>query len=150
MIISNSKKFIHVHIYKCGGTSVSYAIQPYLEWNDFIADGTKYGQDMDAVWGDRYGLGKHSTAKEIRTVVGESVWNEYFTFSFVRDPLSRMTSLYRWTEKRVNKLGWRRYARHISKRWQVSFWKRPHVRAYVNTSSFSDFIRHQAPHYRTL
>ena len=123
---------------------MSHAMESHLEWNDFMTGGPKYGQDMNAVWGKRYGLEKHSTAREIINVVGENLWDEYFTFSFVRNPLSRMTSLYKWTLKRVRQWGWKRYARHIIKpsRWKLDFWDRPHVKAYLDTKSFSGFIRH--------
>jgi len=39
---------------------------------------------------------KHSRAMEIKKYIGSQNWEDYFTFSFVRDPWDRIVSLYYW------------------------------------------------------
>ena len=48
MIISNSHKFIFVHILKTAGTSICAALDPTLRWNDVILGGTGFGEKMNA------------------------------------------------------------------------------------------------------
>jgi len=76
MIISNSKKFIFIHIYKTGGTSVSSTLIKYARLIEKIAAfyPTKY---LVTIINKIFGLGdygnswingvhKHAKAKEIR------------------------------------------------------------------------------------
>jgi len=46
MILSNSKKYIFVHIPKCAGTSITRAIAPSCEWNDIILGSTEFGNEI--------------------------------------------------------------------------------------------------------
>ena len=46
MIISNSHKFIFVHVMKTAGTSVSAALDPWLRWNDIAIGGTRFGEQI--------------------------------------------------------------------------------------------------------
>lgn len=144
MIISNSKKYIFVHLTKCGGTSVTHALEEKIIWNDIICGRTNFGRSMKAAWGERWGIGTHASAQEIANLVGEEVWSEYFIFSFVRHPFKRVLSRYSWTEEQVQKLGWRRYARHVHSQWDYGIWEWNTVQAYLDTSSFSEYLRHPA------
>ena len=144
MIISNSKKYIFVHLKKCGGTSITHALEKEITWKDIVVGRTEYGRNMKASWGKRWGVGTHSSAKTIASLVGQNIWSEYFTFAFVRHPFRRILSWYSWTEKLVKELSWRRYARHIHSRWDYDKWHWDTVQAYLNTKSFSEYIRHPA------
>ena len=75
MIISNSHRFIFVHVLKTGGTTVCAALDPFLRWNDVVLGGTEFGERMNGPYRDRFGLRKHSTAQEIRAVVGDATWS---------------------------------------------------------------------------
>lgn len=144
MIISNSKKYIFVHLKKCGGISITHALEKDITWKDIVVGRTEYGRNMKAGWGKRWGVGTHSSAEAIARLVGQDIWSEYFTFAFVRHPFRRILSLYSWTEKQVKELSWRRYARHIHSRWDYDKWHWDTVQAYLNTNSFSEYIRHPA------
>ena len=102
MIISHSKKFIFVHLEKCGGTSVEAALQPNLHWQDIILGSTSFGEAVQEANFQRYGtekvkkemLWKHSTASNIKNVLGKEKWLQYKKFSVVRDPIEIIDSLY--------------------------------------------------------
>ena len=83
MIISHERKFIFIHIGKTGGTSIERALCECLG-KDF--EETK--KDPDGEWW------KHIWAKGMKKRVGVKVWNEYFTFAFVRNPYDMILSLY--------------------------------------------------------
>jgi hypothetical protein len=102
MIISHSKKFIFIHLEKCGGTSVETALEPLLDWQDIILGSTEFGEKVQEAYFDRYGfdkvkkemLWKHSTAKNIFNTLGKEKWQEYKRLSIVRDPIQLIHSLY--------------------------------------------------------
>jgi len=133
MIISNSHKFIFVHILKTAGTSICAALDPSLRWNDVILGGTGFGEKVNASYKERFGLRKHSSASQIRAVVGDEVWSQYFKFAFVRHPYTRVVSFYTWLGEAI-----RRNADRGSPVWS---W--PTTQAFVESPTFSDFIRNE-------
>lgn len=110
MILSYSKKFIFIHLEKCGGTSIEEFITPFLPWDDVILGGQTYGWQMINLYrkqyGDEYmmntGLYKHSIATDIKRYLGEEDWNKYYKFATVRDPQKIMKSLYFFTERNIS------------------------------------------------
>ncbi|MEA5532394.1 sulfotransferase family 2 domain-containing protein [Crocosphaera sp. XPORK-15E] len=83
MIISHEYKFIFIHIGKTGGTSIEKVLCDYL------------GMDFEATEISPEGeWWKHIWAKYMKEYVGEKIWNDYFTFAFVRNPLDMILSLY--------------------------------------------------------
>jgi hypothetical protein len=49
----------------------------------------------------KFGLHKHSSAKDIKLVVGEDIWSEYFTWATVRNPYSRLASIWAYVASLV-------------------------------------------------
>ena len=121
MIISHSKKFIFVHIKKNAGTSVTRYLDEYLTYRDLVLGCTEFGEQIQPFFRWKYKLNKHSYSKRIKAVTGDEVWNDYFSFTFVRNPWARMVSLYTWCRK--NKL------------------KYDICQDAINSESFSEFIR---------
>ncbi|MCC7424387.1 MAG: sulfotransferase family 2 domain-containing protein [Planctomycetaceae bacterium] len=76
MLISHSHRFVFIHVYKTGGTSISAALQPLCE-------------PLDA-------HPFHLTAVEAIERLGPSVWRDYLSFAVVRNPWDWIVSLYSW------------------------------------------------------
>jgi hypothetical protein len=94
MIINHKYKFIFIHVAKCGGTSIKRALYPYCDkWDQFLGGHPSVPDDNGE------GMHKHSGAMEIKSYATPQRWEEYFTFTFVRNPLSRTLSLYNWWQK---------------------------------------------------
>ena len=70
-MINHELKFIFIHVPRTGGTSI--------EWH----------------WLEGWYEDKHFSAKEKIDLVGKKIWNEYFKFSFVRNPWDWMISQYK-------------------------------------------------------
>ena len=115
MIISHKYKFIFVKSGKVAGTSLEMAIRPFLGKDDIstpVADydevfakenGIPKPQNYDYCLGyerrkkmsrSRGIFSEHMWAYEIKGLVGDSVWNEYYTFSIERDPRDKSISTY--------------------------------------------------------
>jgi hypothetical protein len=144
MIICTSRKFIFVHINKTAGTSITEALAPSLEWNDIVLGATPIGQALDQPFKDRFGLYKHSTAREIRAVVGADAWSESTTFAVVRDPVERAISFYQYLRRMETAASPLRRLRRRLFGWQPA-WNG--LVALRDSRSFSDFIRHPILRY---
>lgn len=142
MLISNSRRFVFVHIHKAAGTSITVALDQTLAWNDLVLGGTPFGQQAWTFYAHRFGLNKHSTAAQIRDVIGSDLWNAYFTFTFVRHPYSRAVSLYTFAERAAGSRP-RQYVRRLLPKRRPRSWSWPVTQAFLQTRSFSEFIRHE-------
>ena len=107
MIISNSGKYIFVHIMKAAGTTISRTLDKSLKWNDIVLGSTPIGEAIQGPFRKRFSLHKHSRASEIQSAVGERIWNDYFTFAFVRNPWDLMVSSYFWWVQKSSR--WEKY-----------------------------------------
>jgi hypothetical protein len=118
MIISHSKKFIFVHISKCGGMTITNELTKILGKGDLIISGPNpiiVGKPIStlALRSMRhspllsrffrrdylFSLKKHSTALDICNVLGKSMWEQYYKFCVARNPYDRLVSAFFWIKK---------------------------------------------------
>ncbi len=113
MIISHSKKFIFIHIYKTAGTSISQLLLPHARFIEKISAyyftsifikiiNNLFGlNDMGNKWIN--GIHKHAKAIECKKYLDEKVFKEYFKFAFVRHPMDWQVSLYEYIKNTSHK-----------------------------------------------
>jgi Sulfotransferase family len=83
MLISHEYRFIFIHIGKTGGTSIESALCRHL--------GVDFEETKRSPEGQWW---KHIWARYMRERVGKRIWDDYFTFAFVRNPYDLILSLY--------------------------------------------------------
>jgi len=147
MFISNSQRFIFIHIPKTAGTSITYALESSFKWNDIVIGSTESGKQIAEIYRKKgFKLRKHSPATKVREVVGEDKWNDYFTFTFVRHPYTRTLSLYTYMARLLKNKRYRikQYLHNLpiqGLRDRDPVWQWPATRAFLETRSFSEWIR---------
>jgi hypothetical protein len=106
MILSRTYDFLFVHVPKTAGMAVSNDLSRFTTPRDlhFCEPWDDLNLRNKAV----YGLGKHSTAAEIKRAIGEEEFDPLFKFAFVRDPYARAYSLFRFLK--YNFREWKRSA----------------------------------------
>jgi hypothetical protein len=101
MIISQSKRFIFAAFNKTGTTSVESALEPYGTWWLHHWLHLRYKRKFPA--GPMF---KHARPADIKSLIGEGKWDNFFTFTFVRNPWSRAVSLYHFHRKSLGRGRW--------------------------------------------
>jgi len=126
MIISHKYKFIFIKTNKTAGTSIEIALSKFCGEGDIITPVTPddevtrrnlgylgpqnyFAPFSDYHFGDfvrlvlhrdkKMRFYNHISAKRIRHLVGDSVWNNYYKFCVERNPWDRLVSLYYWRNK---------------------------------------------------
>lgn len=146
MIVSQTHNFIFIHIMKAAGTSVTKGLARHLTWRDLVLGGTPLGEAVNASYMHHLGVGKHSRAVDALRLLGPETWAQHFKFTFVRHPFLRTYSLYKYLQHYVTKRKrgtLKSRALAMAGRFARSDWlsQLPEARAFLKTSSFSDFIR---------
>lgn len=126
MIICHSRRFIFLHGRKTAGSSIGTCLNRFLSDGDAsmgyvgaCRDAGITPPDWDRRWQhlrpwdlrrrkpgysaykrmarERHGItSTHMPASAVKELVGDSVWNSYFKFTFERDPVERVISFYYW------------------------------------------------------
>ena len=128
MIISHKHKFIFIKTRKTGGSSLEMVLSTLCGDDDIITpfgspedekerDLSKfrapqnYGYSRSELLRQRRikpllfnrrvaKFREHSRAIDVRKLVGDPIWRDYFTFSMTRNPFDRALSLYFWRKSR--------------------------------------------------
>lgn len=128
MIISHSKKFIYFACGKTGTTSIEKVLKPYHDGDalyDLLKDRLeKKGKDFNP---------KHTRPEALREVFPADLWNEYFKFSFVRNPWDWVVSQYYFSNFKKTK--WDLFTRKIHARHVEKVWRQKQAFNQVDTDS---------------
>jgi len=96
MLVSHRHRFVFIHVYKVAGTSMRQALERFCEdkWKRraarLLAGKGLYRPDLPPA---------HLTALEARERLSPRVFDDYFTFAFVRNPWDWQVSLYHYMRK---------------------------------------------------
>ena len=80
MLVSHDYKFIFIKTKKTAGSSLETYLKPFCE-NGIV------GKKLEE---------KHTTAAEIKSIVGDQIWDDYTKIVPIRNPWDTMVSMYFW------------------------------------------------------
>ena len=105
MLYSEDKNFIFVHVWKTAGESIVDTLRPYCEYPFGSKLTTKILRESpDAVsdmlgWKAKLVSGQHLHATEIRDILPDGVFEQAYSFGFVRNPWDWTVSSYHYAKQ---------------------------------------------------
>ena len=104
MIISHKHKFIFVRPRKTAGTTMQNVLSQICGEDDIITSGYNKGnRNIDKSCWDGH---PHPHLWDIKQLVGEEIWNDYYKFTFVRNPFDITVSRFFWNIKGKGQQGY--------------------------------------------
>lgn len=103
VIISHKHKFIYIKTYKTASTSIQIYLGRFCGEKDVLTPiepvtseiGRRYNESVR----NYKGFYSHMSAKEIQVLVKNDVWENYFKFTFERNPWDKAVSFYHFYKK---------------------------------------------------
>lgn len=111
MLVSHRKQFIYTKTGKTGGTSIESYFEPSCmpdnEWS-FSHARDEYVNSTGIIgYRGNNSKGKkwynHMSAKEIKVILGNYIWDKYFKFCAIRHPFDKLISEFYFFENSLNK-----------------------------------------------
>jgi hypothetical protein len=95
MLISHSRKFLFIHIYKTAGSSLETILAPMCSFRHSRKCRFKH---LLLGWPDLFSddFHRHADALEVKAALHQQVHGKYFAFSFVRNPFAWLVSHYHY------------------------------------------------------
>jgi hypothetical protein len=128
MLVSDSKRFIFVHVPKAAGKSVREALAPYAlprppKFHSLLR---LFGLPRDY---RRYRFRTHGSLRDAQRILPNELFRDYFKFAFVRNPWDRLVSSYHYILERPS---------------------HPHHRRVRRLGAFSAYVEYEARRGRFL
>jgi hypothetical protein len=95
MLISRTRRFIFIHVYKNAGTSITSALKPFAigKWQRKMNSILKR---FGVLYFDPHPYSDHITASEMISKMGKKKFKNFFSFGIVRNPWDWQVSLYKF------------------------------------------------------
>lgn len=90
MIISNSHRYIFIHVPQSGCTPIASMLEAELEWNDVLVGSADVGECSADAHARRFGMSQHSVPSEIRRAVSDATYLSYRKICVLREPAARL------------------------------------------------------------
>lgn len=147
MLVSHRKRFIYTKTVKTAGTSVEVYFEPWCREGAprrirHRTDAVESEAGIVGFRGRKKPLGcrwyNHMPASDIRTRVGEEIWNDYFKFCVVRDPFDKAVSaFYHFKKAREERL---QSGKPVPLAQRLKSWLRPPRRFDSVAEEFADWL----------
>lgn len=137
MIISHKHKFIYIKTRKTASTSLEIALSKFCGEEDVITSFSDADEQVRAELGYRgpqnEAMGdaslpgydtwlNHTPALIARKVLGRERWDDYFKFTFERNPFDRAISRYYWSIRKMDEVPALSPFLRSAPRWMLSCW----------------------------
>jgi len=93
MIISHKYKFIYLRSQKTASTSIEVFLSAYCDDTDVVTIMTEETPEWHK---GNCKLNGHVSAYDVREHIGDEIFNDYYKFTSIRNPLDKMLSAYFW------------------------------------------------------
>lgn len=128
MLISDSHKFIFVHIRKAAGSSIRDTLEPLSlpRRKDTLSKVKSRFLNIETDY-RKYAFRQHNDINVAKKLLPDDIFQSYFKFAFVRNPWNRLVSEYEFIRRRpdhgrhskVIKMEFEEYIRYQSRRFDA-------------------------------